>query len=153
MNKKIDRIKKIRLFLLDLVHDLTLNQLNKIPLGFSNNIIWNLGHLIAAQQGVCYARAVAKPVVDEKYILAYKPGTKPEQHVDAKEVEIIKSIFLSSLDQLEIDYQNKEFTNYSTWSTRYGTQLTNIDDAIEFLMYHEGLHAGAVIALKRLVNE
>ena len=32
----------------------TLEQLNKIPAGFSNNLIWNIGHIIVAQQGLIY---------------------------------------------------------------------------------------------------
>lgn len=152
MNKQIDRIKKIRLFLLGLVKDISVDQLNEIPAGFNNNIVWNVGHLIAAQQGVCYVRAAVKPVVDEKYILPYKSGTKPEQFVNENEVEIIKELLLSSLDRFETDYDNNVFENYSTWSTRYGVELTGIDDALEFLMYHEGLHSGTVMALKRLVK-
>jgi len=50
MKKEIERLKKTRIFLLDLIKDLTTEQLNEIPKGFNNNIIWNLGHLIASQQ-------------------------------------------------------------------------------------------------------
>ena len=32
----------------------SLEQLNKIPTGFSNNLIWNLGHIIVSQQGLVY---------------------------------------------------------------------------------------------------
>lgn len=28
----------------------TLEQLNKVPQGFSNNLIWNIGHIIVSQQ-------------------------------------------------------------------------------------------------------
>jgi hypothetical protein len=56
MNNKIDKIKKIRGFLLEQIADLTNEQLNTIPNGFHNNIIWNLIHSICAQQGICYLR-------------------------------------------------------------------------------------------------
>ena len=87
MNKNIDNIKKTRLFLLNAINDLSTDQLNEIPAGFNNNIIWNLGHMIAAQQSICYIRAGVLPVVEKKYITEYKPGTKPEQHVDAAEIQ------------------------------------------------------------------
>jgi len=32
----------------------TLEQLNKIPEGFSNNLIWNIGHIIVTQQVLIY---------------------------------------------------------------------------------------------------
>jgi len=152
MNKQIERIKKIRLFLINLVSNLSADQLNEVPAGFNNNIIWNLGHLIAAQQGVCYVRAGVKPVVDEKYTIEYKPGTKPERYIDVNEIEIIKKNLLSSVDVLQTDYQNKLFADYTPWSTRYGVELSEIDDAIQFLMFHEGLHAGSILAIKKLLT-
>lgn len=153
MNKQIDTIKKVRLFLLDGIKDLSADQLNEIPPAFNNNIAWNLGHLIAAQQGVCYLRAGIKPAVDEKYIAPYKSGTKPEQYIDDNELSTIKDLMLSSLDQLQEDYQKNIFSNYTPWSTRYGVELVNIEDAIQFLAFHEGLHSAHIMALKRLVKK
>lgn len=153
MNEQIERIKKISVYLIDMMSDLSVDQLNEVPEGFNNNIIWNLGHLIAVQQGVCYIRGGVNPVVDEKYIKAYKPGTRPEQFIVADEVEIIKKLLISSLDEFKTDYANNVFANYGSWTTRYGVTLLKIEDAVEFLMFHEGLHSGYAIALKRMVKK
>lgn len=153
MNAQTERIKKIRAFLIDLISDLSSDQLNEVPPGFNNNIVWNLGHLIAAQQGICYVRAGVKPVVDEKYVTLYKSGTKPEQYVAGDEVKTIKGLLLSSINLFEADYQTNMFANYPSWTTRYGAALSNIDDALQFLLFHEGLHSGSVIALKKLVKK
>ena len=66
MNNKIENIKNTRRFLLDRVSELSSDQLNEIPTEFNNNIIWNLGHLIAAQQRICYIRSGLKINVEEK---------------------------------------------------------------------------------------
>ena len=153
MNKNIDNIKKTRLFLLNAINDLSADQLNKIPAGFNNNIIWNLGHMIAAQQSICYIRAGVLPVVEKKYITEYKPGTKPEQHVDAAEIQKIKDLMLSTLDRLATDRETNVFCNYTTWTIHYGAKLASIDEAIVFLPYHEGLHSGIIITLKKLVSK
>ncbi|MES2730775.1 MAG: DinB family protein [Bacteroidota bacterium] len=153
MNKQIEIIKKTRINLLNVIKDLTLDQLNEIPEGFNNNIIWNLAHLIAAQQGICYMRAGGKIVVDEKYFLNYKSETKPQQRVDQHEVDIIKQLFLSTIDRLEKDYQNDVFANYTAWTTRYGVELAHVDDALVFLPFHEGLHLGYIQALKRVIKK
>lgn len=153
MNAQTERIKKIRAFLIDSVNDLSADQLNEVPPGFNNNIIWNLGHLIAVQQGVCYVRAGVKPVTDEKYVVLYKPGTKPDKYVAGDEVKTIKELLLSSLDLFKTDYQTNMFANYPAWTTRYGVELSNIDDALQFLLFHEGLHSGFVAALKNLVKK
>ena|SRR6476661_2680041 len=152
MNKTIDTIRKERQFLLQLLNDLTLEQLNEVPQGFNNNIIWNLAHLVASQQGVCYLRAGVKTRVHETFYERFKPGSKPGGLIDANEVAEIKAMLFSTLDQFEADYAANYFTHYIAWTTRYGVELTNIDAALQFLLYHEGLHTGYIMALKRLVK-
>ncbi|MGN6645715.1 MAG: DinB family protein [Cytophaga sp.] len=149
MKKEIDRLKKTRSFLLSLLKDLNTVQLNEIPSGFNNNIIWNLGHLIASQQGLCYLRSGLTPVVDEKIIQLYKSQTRPEALVSAEEITRIKQVSLTVLDQLEEDYQKNKFSSYEAFTTRYDVTIESIDDAIEFLLFHEGLHLGYIMALKR----
>ena len=39
---------------LKIVENYSLEHLNKIPEGFSNNLAWNLGHIIVSQQGLVY---------------------------------------------------------------------------------------------------
>ena len=153
MDKIIHNIKKIRLFLLNIVNGLSVEQLNEIPEGFNNNIIWNLGHIISAQQGICYVRAGIPIVIDEKHFANYKPGTKPGHYVDEQEVQNIKDLMLSTIDQLAIDYEKNIFNNYTKWTTRYGAELGGINDVIIFLQYHEGMHSGIVMALKKLVDK
>ena len=153
MNKNIDAIRKERLFLLKLIEEASIEQLNEVPPGFNNNIIWNLAHLVASQQGVCYLRAGVTLRIDDAFYQRFKPGTKPEGYVDAAEIAAIKGLLFSTLDQLAGDYDAGVFTNYNTWTTRYGAELANIDDALEFLLYHEGLHTGYIMALKRAVKK
>lgn len=151
MNKSIESIRRIRTTLLKNINGLSTEQLNKIPDGFNNNIIWNLAHMVSAMQGICYGRAGLNVAIEDKYYTPYRPDTKPEGIVDAAEIEVIKQLFFSTLDQLETDYTNNLFVNYPVVITRYGVELTNIDDALNFLPFHEGLHIGAIIALKKLV--
>jgi hypothetical protein len=151
MTKQIETVKKVRTFLLEGIRELTAGQLNKIPAGFNNNIIWNLGHLIAAQQGICYKRAGATPLISNDFWERFRTGSKPGETIDAVEIEDIKSLFLSSIDQLEIDFHTPVFVNYTAWTTRYGVEIADINDAISFLPFHEGLHLGTIMAMKRLV--
>lgn len=152
MKEKLDTIRKTRIFLLNLVSELTPEELNEVPAGFNNNIIWNLAHLVAAQQGVCYMRAGLAAKVDEDFFNRYKPGSKPEGPVDSEGIAQIKSLMGTSLDRLEEDYGNGLWTHYPAWTTRYGTELASIEDAVSFLLFHEGLHTGYIMALKRVVK-
>ena len=155
MDKRIEKIKNFRLFILAQIAGITTEQLNKIPEGYNNNIIWNLAHLICAQQSLCYLRAGQPITVDDKYFSPYRTTTRPTEFIDEYEIETIKKLFISSIDQLQTDFNNKIFDNYSPSENIlkvYGVALNNMEDALEFLLYHEGFHSGYIISLKRLVS-
>jgi hypothetical protein len=135
-----------------MVSELTTDQLNEIPSGFNNNIIWNLAHLVAAQQGVCYVRNGLPLIVDEKIFLNYKPDTKPQGYVSDGEVQEIKNLLLSTIDQLEKDYNADRFRDFKSWTNRYGVAHNTIEDSINFLLFHDGLHFGYVMALKHVIR-
>ncbi|WP_295712534.1 DinB family protein [Mucilaginibacter sp.] len=151
MLKSIELIRGPRELALNQVKDLTLEQLNHVPQGFNNNIIWNIAHMISGQQGIFYTRAGLPVIVDDKYYTPYRPETKPTTFVGAEDVAIIKELFLSTIDQLETDVNNNLFVNYPTWSTRYGTTVNSVETALAFLPFHEGLHFGYMMALKRVL--
>jgi hypothetical protein len=151
MKNRIEIIKKVRAFLLEGIKDLSAEQLNKIPAGFNNNIIWNLGHIVAAQQGICYKRAGLPSMITDEFWEKYRSGSKPDGIIDEAEIDYIKELFFTSLDQLEADYDKNIFTGYTSWATRYGVEIGNIDDALSFVPFHEGLHSGVIGAMKRLV--
>ena len=62
----IAQIKKTRSFIIDLVENLSAEQLNHIPPGFNNNIIWNIAHLTATQQNMCYVRSGLEITIEDK---------------------------------------------------------------------------------------
>jgi hypothetical protein len=152
MEKEIEIFRKTRTFLLSILSELTTEQLNQIPPGFNNNIVWNLGHLVAAQQGVCYVRGGLPMVVNEKYFLAYKPESKPSGFVEEAEIEILKRQLLSTVDKLEEDLAARAFAANPPWTNRYGVEHATIEDSIRFLLFHDGLHIGYIMALKRVVS-
>lgn len=153
ITKEIDILKKTRQHLLNFISDLSVDELNKIPAGFNNNIIWNVAHIIAAQQGVCYMRGGLPLVVKEDLFLSYKPDTKPTASVDIDAIANIKSLLIPTIDQMETDYNNGLFNSNPEWTNRYGVVHNNINDTIKFLLFHDGLHLGYVMALKRSVKK
>ena len=149
----IDSIRKTRSYVLDLVKELSLEKLNKVPHGFNNNIIWNLGHLIGAQQSICYIKGGLPMTVSEEFYDKFKPGSRPERFFESDEEDEVKKILFTSLDTLEIDYQKNAFENFIPWTTRMGINLNNINDAIQYLHFHEGLHTGVIYSMKRMVQK
>lgn len=153
MDKGLDFIRKARLVQINIINELTIEQLNEIAKGFNNNIIWNMAHLIATQQIVCYRRAGVEPVLDAEFINAYAPGSRPERFISAEEVARIQELFFSTLDRFQQDLQTGLFNNYTAWTTRAGVDITNIDDVLAFLPYHEGIHMGYIQAQRRVLNQ
>jgi len=151
MRIQLEMIRRIRAFLLGLVNDMSDDQLNKIPEGFKNNIIWNMGHLIASQQDLCYIRGNLPIVVDEGYIKLFKSDTKPQGIISSDAIETIQKLLLPTIDRLESDYKQRMLTSFKPYKNRYGVELLTIEDAINYLVLHEGIHLGYIMALKKLV--
>ncbi|QNN40492.1 DinB family protein [Pedobacter roseus] len=147
----ITQIKKTRTFIIELVKDLSTEQLNKIPAGFNNNIIWNIAHLTATQQNLCYVRSGLTVTVEEKYFAPFLSGTKPDHFIEKEEIDSIFDVLLNSIDRLATDYTNGIFVTFDHWDKRYGMKLNTIEDAINFIPFHEGMHIGYIMALKKLV--
>ncbi|RQO64928.1 DinB family protein [Pedobacter sp. KBW06] len=148
---QVTTLKKLRVAVLKTVEQLTPGQLNKVPDGFNNNIIWNVAHLIASQQNLCYIKAGQEALVPESFIQAYKPGSKPEKEVSAAEIEDIKALLLSTTTELENDLKAHHFDQYTPWVNSMGLELNNINDIINYLPLHESMHLGYILALKRLI--
>jgi len=133
---------------IELVDSLTVAQLNEIPAGLNNNIIWNFGHIIVTQQLLCYLLAGESPKMDQVLIDKYRKGAKPEDIVNQAEIELLKSLATSLIDILEVDLGTDLFSNYKTYPTSYGFELTKIEDAIDFFAVHESMHYGVSLAIK-----
>lgn len=151
MEKYFDIMQKTRINLVHLFDGLTIEQLNKIPEGFNNNLIWNFAHLLATQQLIFYGLAGLSLNVDEQFIKNYRRYTKPEDFVSTAELEAIKQNFEQTQQQFFEDYSKDAFHSFKPYTTSFGVQLDTVDDAIRFSSVHDGLHLGYAMAMKRLV--
>ncbi len=152
MDKSIETIVATRKMFLKLIDGLSIETMNKIPQGFNNNIIWNFGHVIITQQILCYKLSNLSLHVADSFVSNYSKGSKPASFIDAKELDYLKEMALSSIDQLMVDMDNKIFNNFNTYTTSFGIDLNSIDDVVKFIGMHEGIHIGYAMALKRIVN-
>lgn len=137
---------------INLIETSTVEELNVIPHGFNNNIIWNFAHIVASQQGLCYLLANVEPVIESKYVAPFRKGTKPERFIDADEINTMKELMRSTIDQLEQDLKTDKFQNYNSFITHYGVEIKNADEAAQFFVVHDALHYGIAMAMKRVIN-
>lgn len=151
MQKRLDTLLKSRELTLKVIDSLTNEQLNKIPEGFKNNIVWNIGHLVVTQQLLCYKFSGLDCLVSEVLINKFKKGSAPSAIVSSEEFETIKKYFLKFPIVLDQDYSNGIFKNYTEYTTSVNVTLTAIDDAVDFNLLHEGIHLGVILQLLKFV--
>ena len=151
MNQTLNVNTTSRNMISKILENYTLEQLNKIPEGFSNNLIWNAAHVIVTQQLLVYKLSGLPVMISDEMIEKYKKGTKPEQDATQAEVDEIKSLLLTTIEKTKEDYANGMFENYSEYPTSTGFVLTSAEGAMNFNNYHEGLHVGVLMSIRKLV--
>ncbi len=151
MDKVFDIINATRKNFLNLVNGLSLEQLNFVPQDFNNNIAWNFGHIIASQQIICYVKANLDPSLHTWIVEKYKFGTGPENFITADEINLLSEELFLSIEQLYEHVKADHFKNYAPYTTRFGVEINNINDAIKYFSSHDSLHYGYSMALKKLV--
>ena len=119
----------------------------------NNNIAWNFGHIITAQQGLCNGLSGVEPDVPDELTAGFKKGTKPEGFMSQVTIDELKEYAMSCIDELEKGLSENVFVQYKTYTTSYGYTLNNIEDAVRFVMVHDALHLGYAMAIRRNLSK
>lgn len=130
---------------------LTIQQLNKVPPGLNNNLVWNYAHTIASVQMICYFRAGLPIRLNEEFVNKYKAGTKPEAFVTIEEYNSFRELGIEGLEKLKADYGNNFFSGFKPFTTITGFHMPNFDYAIRYVGHHFGVHQGVTSVIKKLV--
>ena len=151
MKIEFDILKKSRKLIIKIIEDLSIEQLNKIPEGFNNNIVWNIAHLMVTQQLLCYNLSGLEMMVSEEMVALFRKGTAPQKRVSEEDLEIYKNLFIELPLQLERDYKNDVFKKYKEYNTSLNVKIVDIDSAIDFNNYHEGIHLGIILGIIKII--
>ncbi|WP_282122783.1 DinB family protein [Algibacter mikhailovii] len=146
-------LKNTRGILSKIIENTSVEELNKVPAGFNNNIIWNIGHLVVTEQLLAYKLSGLEIKISETLVSKYRKDSKPDGDVSEEEIAEIQGLLLKSLAGTENDYNNGVFKNYNTYTvSTTGNTLNNIDEALQFILVHEGIHYGYILALLKAVK-
>lgn len=137
--------------LLAILENTPKKDLLNIPKGFRNNIWWNIAHVVVTQQLLVYKFSgvpmlVAKDVVDK-----FMKGTVPDGTATDAEIEYIKKVLVSIIEKTQQDYDAGLFKDFTPYTTSAKVTLSNVEDAIRFNNFHEGLHFGSILALRKML--
>ena len=123
MNLTFDISRTSRRMIAPFLENYTLEQLNTIPEGFNNNLIWNIAHIVVTQQLLVYKLAGLPMMVSDELVERYKKGTKTEHQATQEEVDEIFTLLHSTIEQTEKDIEKNLFQNYNEY------QLLNLRKA------------------------
>ena len=112
-----------RVLLSKFIDKFSLEQLNTVPKGFKNSIFWNIAHTVVTQQLLTYGLSGQPLLIQDQLVAHYKKGTVTVHKANKKELEEIKSLLLTTMEQKKIDYDNSCFKNFTHYTTSFKVTL------------------------------
>ena len=73
------------------------------------------------------------------------------QEATQEEFEQVKELLIGLPNTLEEDFKEGIFKNYTEYPTSTGFVLTDIENAINFNNFHEGIHYGIIRSIKKFL--
>lgn len=152
MHKVFETLRFNRRTYLDFLNQYTPKQLNHIPDNFNNSMIWNIIHTVVTEQLLIYDLSGLPMNISKDYVSRFRKGTRPGKEVTPEEISYIKNLLISLIDNTEKDYYSGIFKEYKPYLSSTGITLNNVDEALIFNMFHEGIHLGVILSIKKLVQ-
>jgi len=151
MDKLFDTAIFTRKSLLKIMETRSYEELVKIPHSFKNSIFWNIAHLLVTQQLLCYRLSGLDLSIDEEMVGKYGKGAIATSKVSMEDIDYVRANLLILMDKLKEDYEKGKFENYKSYMTSTNIELCDIEDALAFSNFHDGIHLGVVLSLMKIV--
>jgi len=123
----------------------------EIPEGYRNNIWWNIAHVVATQQILIYKNSNLPARIDDSLVQKFRKGTLPDINPTREELDHIGAFLLSTAEWAQEDYENGVFKEYNEYKTSTKVTLRNVEDALAFNLFHEGLHLGVILSFEKIL--
>jgi DinB superfamily len=147
----ISAIMAVRKQYVLLLEEYSTDQINLVPVGFNNNILWNAAHIITVQQMIVYGLADQNPALPKEQTYPFRRGSKPEMAYDVAFINQLKFLLIDTVDILHDDIKKDKFSKYNKWTAPTGFEVHDLGTALTFNLFHESLHLGQMICLKKLL--
>jgi hypothetical protein len=127
---------------------LSLDLVDKVPSGFSNNIRWNMGHILGWDHGI-YQNLCQERKLSLKYHLMFSNGSKPSNWEEEP------PSFVEILENLKIQQEHLIDASRGKLDTPLDKpflHMTTLGEMFLFQISHESLHMGYISSIKRSVE-
>lgn len=146
-------LKLLRKNFTKMLENCSVKELNEVPDGFNNNIIWNFCHAMVISNIHIYRNSGLSIPLEESLVNNFIYGKKPEKSLTAEKIEMIKLLAPSNLETIIKDYNKQVFKEYYPYVTGFGANLKSVEDAFQCSVLHESLHYGYAMAIKRRITK
>ena len=151
-----EALKRARVNMLKVVENTPKDKLGQTASPYNNNVLWNAAHCIATVDLLCYGLTGNEKRMNATFIDQFRKGTSA-QSFSENEVEsilaLLRAHLVQQIEQLEADYKGallqKEITPYET---SFGVTIASIEEVIQFMLVHEGMHFGYILSQKRSIT-
>lgn len=143
--------KQNRSNIIKILKSFSLEQLNIVPAGLNNNLIWHAGHLLLTHQFLLYHFTDNPMMVDaEKYMGLYGSGTKPNEKIDQNQIDDLVEALESTTAQTIQDWKDGKLVKFNGpfTSDYYQITINTPEEALAFNVMHEAFHFGAMTVIK-----
>ena len=143
--------RQVRENLRTLLGTLTTEQLNTVPAGCSNNLIWNAGHVVATSELLTYGLGGHALPSGSDFVNRYRKGTRPEGSAGTEEIAYITRELLDGHTRIREDFEKLDWSGYTPYTPSFGATFSTIAEAVTYNNLHETMHLGTMLVLRRLV--
>jgi hypothetical protein len=124
-----------------------------IPVGFNNNIVWNVGHIISVQQLIAYGLSDQPYKLDQDFIMRYRKNTKPEGTITVDEFSEICKIAIDTIVAFEKDYTAGVFSSFKPFIAKtLDVTYNTIEEVIPFIHFHDCIHVTTIRNYLRIIR-
>ena len=142
-------LRTTRHHMLKELEGLSHEQMLVIPEGQSDNVLWNVGHLLCSLSRLTYGFSGYPLPIPDSYIALFGKGTCATDWDEQPDIDEVLKQFKALPDSVEKDYRAGRFTQYKTLELAPGHTIESVEEAVAFHCFHEGLHIGMIISLKQ----
>ena len=139
-------------YFLQMIQGLNEDQLLQTPPDAGHNILWNLGHIVYSNAGLIYEPCGLKSPVPAEYEAMFKGGTSPADWTDTPNIRQCLELFQSGNESIIKDFEAGKFANYKPRELAPGYAIESAEEAFLFNAFHEGIHLGMVMELRKFIG-
>lgn len=120
-----------------------------VPDGFNASLGWHLGHVSVTVALLTFGRCGLALPMDDDWIVSFRKGSRAGDSRRTFTREEVDLWLDGIIDRVEAAWEAGELRGFEPYETSAGVPLGDIDQAIDFLAVHDGIHVGYVLAQAR----